>query len=978
MTYPETRTDQAGAFSLAVDSEALSAQNWIVATATGLGLAWAELQAARPVTLRLTASPVTCSGLVTDTAGKPLSGATVGVQIIFLAEGRGRARWFGYLFLPSGAPLLQSTADAAGHFSLPDLPAGSTVELSAAAPGFAPAYGSHEEDANATDATVTLAPEATIAGRVTRAGQPLPGVRVETASGAPGHRSIVTAADGTYLLTGLVAGHWRVELRDLPDGWTAPALTGLVVAPGQHLTGCDLSLTPGAIITGTVRSAATHQPLAGIPVVASGPAEAHPQAADAALTDASGVYHLRVAAGHNWVYYLAKSWNDYDFAPAPACREVILQEGETRSGLDFTLAPSPRITGRAVLADGKPAAGVQLGGENFMFIAPGDPEATGEAVSDAEGHFALPPAPIMAPSLRWETGLGRLLAVDPQRGLAALTFVEDAKPITLAMKLGGWLVDQVVDLSGHPLPNLPVEYLLDYVTDHPGSSVVTTVTDKTGRVRLGPLPAGITVHVTPAGETALQAPPGELPVVRVKGEKPAKPTPPGTPPPPAQAIADNPWLKMGVFKLSPGEVRVLPTLHLSLNAKTYSVQGLVVDTAGHPVAGALVGCAESRQAATTDAAGHFTLTGLASTQPVEALALSPTERLAGVGQLTPDQSSPQRLTLQPMATVTGQLRDLQGRPQAESAVMIDAYDPLPRGLPPGLERRLGGRYGRDRAPTDLQGNFRYDHLVAGVTYCVWGVRPAEYEDPGPPPGPGTWQINRTGFWQAEITPQPGQTVDMTQYCAQLWELSGQVVDSGGRPVPDAQVKADNIQDTVTPPASAPRVATGWMPGTTDPAGHFAMGLIPRGASFELTVEAPGYASRSLTVTVTANMVHLGITLVPAASIAGRVLRNGKPVAGVVVVAKMTSGGCTSASGCIGCGCGCDSSGGGCSAQAVTGADGSYLLSALAAGTFRLSLAKCPEGTSAKPLEGNTLKAGEHLSGCDFALATSPRIVQKGG
>jgi hypothetical protein len=969
LTYPETRTDAAGSFSLPVDDESRGWQGWIAAAAPGYGLVWTALQTSRPVTLRLTAHPVSCSGLVTDSAGKPIPGARLGVVVLVLPEGRGRAPWSGFLsFSGTGeSPLLQATTDAAGHFTLPDLPAGYTLGLTARAPGYAPSRGDYEE-AGATDAVLTLAPEATIAGRVTRDGQPVAGVRVGTswrAESAPA----VTAADGSYLLSGLGAARYRVELRDFPEGWTAPALSGVGVEAGEHVTGCDLHLTRGAVVTGTVREAGTNQPLAGVRVVASGPMSSHPSSESGTLTDAQGVYHLRVAAGRNWVYYLGKSSYDSRYWATPDSRELTVPEGETREGVDFTLTAPTRISGRVVLADGRPVAGAQVGGDNFMFLAPGDPEAAGEAVSDADGRFVLPPSLRLAPALRSEEGLGRLLAVDPVRGLAALTYVNDESPITLTMTPGGWLVGKVVDLAGQPLADLRVEFLLGYETEHPCRSIVTAVTDRAGRVRLGPLPAGVTVHATPAGETALLAAPGELPEVSCRGPIPApppgyKPDRPGAAPAAPRVKPDNPWLTMGEFKLGPGEVRAMPVLHLNL--ARHSVRGTVVDAAGHPVAGALVGCGESREAARTDAAGHFQLGGLKTAAPVSVLALHPTERLAGAQELTPDQPGEQRLTLQPMGMVLGQLRDTHGRPTAHTNVVVTAVTGLPRSLPPALQHRLGGNDSRDWAQTDAQGNWRDDRLVGGVTYYFFSQRNDDVDAPGPKPGPGTWQINRSEFWQAEITVSPGQTVDMTQYLAELWPCAGTVRDAAGHPVPDAQIRAEGFRDSVAGPESAPHLPTHqgiWMAGVSGPDGQFVMSLVPRGASFQLTVTATGYASQSQEVTVTADTAPLAITLMPEASLSGHVRRGGQPVAGVTVSAVMTSGGSAGAPN----GCGCDGPGAGRSGQAVTGADGSYLISGLAAGTFRVSLAWNQKNLYAAPLEGKTLQAGDHLTGCDLSL-----------
>src|SRR5207237_1426926 len=112
--------------------------------------------------------------------------------------------------------------------------------------------------AGAADPSTT----ASVHGTVTAAdtGQPLPGVAV-LATG-PGYANVTTAADGSYTVTGLAAGDYRVWFQPAPGApdvgqyfggstdWNAA--TVVTLAAGATRTGVDTQLGPAATISGRV------------------------------------------------------------------------------------------------------------------------------------------------------------------------------------------------------------------------------------------------------------------------------------------------------------------------------------------------------------------------------------------------------------------------------------------------------------------------------------------------------------------------------------------------------------------------------------------------------------------------------------------------------------------------------------------------------------------------------------------------------
>ena len=210
------------------------------------------------------------TGIVLGPDGAPLAGATVSVDwpdanganaAVMAFTGGGRSGDASY------------TTDSDGRFSATGLQEG-PYKVSARSKGFLPA----EVDgvaAGASDVSLTLAPAATIRGRVIAAegGTPVSGARVawkggkaRAASGfaallGGGDKSVRSQGDGTFEIGGLEAG--KYELRATATGYADASPFNVAVSTGETFEGVELALLPGVDLVGRVVTKAAGSPVDG-------------------------------------------------------------------------------------------------------------------------------------------------------------------------------------------------------------------------------------------------------------------------------------------------------------------------------------------------------------------------------------------------------------------------------------------------------------------------------------------------------------------------------------------------------------------------------------------------------------------------------------------------------------------------------------------------------------------------------------------
>lgn len=312
-------------------------------------------------------------GTVTDESGNPVENVVVNAMAVDVPGYEGAGWGVG--------------SDADGKFDISWLPAGTYKVEFDAEMAFSPVLSEWWEDAEtqetATVVTVSggsttqldahLTAASAVAGTVTDAsGDPVESVWV----GVYRYDADMdfwswitsgwTAADGTYRISGLPAGEYKIGYQ---SGWptdivqeywhdaaTVDAATAISVDAGETATGIDAQVELGAVTTGTVRNI-DGDPVSGVFVEATRVADG---AAFVAVTDETGAYALRgMPTGDYTVRFdphgspmsLLGEWWD-DATDAASASVVSVTGGEVTSGIDAELFPGATMTGTITDIDG--------------------------------------------------------------------------------------------------------------------------------------------------------------------------------------------------------------------------------------------------------------------------------------------------------------------------------------------------------------------------------------------------------------------------------------------------------------------------------------------------------------------------------------------------------------------------------------------------------------------------------------------------
>ncbi|MEV8215071.1 carboxypeptidase regulatory-like domain-containing protein [Leifsonia sp. NPDC077715] len=271
--------------------------------------------------------PVGVSGTVRDTAGDPVSGATV--------------------TLDTGAT---TTTGPDGVYRFEEVPTGLHTVAVLPPPGFSlvtpPPFtvpvGS-ETPIDGLDAVVRENPDVT--GRVTDAGGGVAGVVITATLTGGGTVSAVTAADGTYTLARLTAGSYTVTVTSPPGSTVVGASAITVPVAGSDVGGVDFALARAGAVEGTVTAAG--QPVADASVELTGPVST------ALTTAADGSYALGGLPAGDYTVTVTPP-NGYTVSGPSTRAFTITAAGETVDAQDFALA-APVVTPRP--SGGVPPAG---------------------------------------------------------------------------------------------------------------------------------------------------------------------------------------------------------------------------------------------------------------------------------------------------------------------------------------------------------------------------------------------------------------------------------------------------------------------------------------------------------------------------------------------------------------------------------------------------------------------------------------------
>ena len=438
------RTDTQGRFAL--DVQVMRQRDvFVVARKAGLAYAWEWLNdSANTVSGRhflLVLEPVcVLAGQVVDAEGKPMAGAEVQALPVNTWGFRSVIRSWE---VPGPKPWFTVTTDIQGRFRFDRFAAEVSAALQVQAPGGTSRYvfylyatGPCRFDAGRSDLCLTLPREGTIRGRVVDdRGQPVNGIGLTICSARQYpdtlnryvQREVQSDSTGVFAFAGVPEGPHRIEMtapeRELPL-WTSDAEKVSVKAGG--VAEITIRLSKGGVLEATALDARTRRPLPGAKLEAAGQPSRRNHFARA---DAKGLARLRVPAGSYTVIVSAPQ-----FSHAQSTVKVV--EGQTirREAL---LPASPRMSGRILDPQGRPAAGVVVSIHPF-----GD-----HVYTDAQGRFEA------GRNERYGAKSGLVVARDVKEGWAGVMSI-GSSPGPVDVRLGpAWtLTGRVADPNGVGIP----------------------------------------------------------------------------------------------------------------------------------------------------------------------------------------------------------------------------------------------------------------------------------------------------------------------------------------------------------------------------------------------------------------------------------------------------------------------------------------------------------------------------------------------
>jgi parallel beta-helix repeat protein len=311
----------------------------------------------------------------------------------------------------TGSYLASTATDAAGVYLFVGL--SGSYKLNFSGTGYAPLwYGGKVDQALAAVVAVTPVSSITGINLAMVKGASISGTVTDSVSGAALSNVTVYAIDavsgvwqnlgrtdgsGAYSITGLATGRYKLSFScyGYVDQWSggkadqAGAAILALTAPGA-LSGINVALVKGAVITGLVTDQVTGSGVQGITVTVYDAVTG--SFAGSGYTDSSGVYSVTglaggsykiQASGYSAFGYIAKWYGSHDQQSTADIVRVIAPN--TVKGVDFALERGGAITGK--VTDGATGAGLQ--GVWITVYSSVTDQTIGSSATDGAGNYTV-------------------------------------------------------------------------------------------------------------------------------------------------------------------------------------------------------------------------------------------------------------------------------------------------------------------------------------------------------------------------------------------------------------------------------------------------------------------------------------------------------------------------------------------------------------------------------------------------------------
>ncbi len=456
----------------------------LLASKPGLSMGWTTGVANResaeePIELTLT-SPTTVSGIVQDTAGKPVPEAEVWVSsALRLGKRSGNRQAWNSLPARLGRQHLATRTGTDGKFIISGLPADATLNLGVSKPGLAldevpqtfMGPGGLKFNAGESNVVLTLNRAGVLEGRVVQedTGKPIVGARVMLGVGwgTGDFQRSSTDSEGRFHLADLSAGEQTLRTFVGTNQFADWVCDNVSVTVESGATNRDIKITAsrGSVLRIDVRDASRDQPIKGASISAS-----RERMGYSARTSDSGVAWLRLMPGD---YHLFVQKENYSGDQS----QVTLEQGQTNQ-VQLTLQPAATLTGTVLDPQGKPAPKVLVSLFPFFQV---------QKKTDADGRFSLPSANQYGGFQQPQ----RVVVVrDISRNLAAAQELdEESTNSTLRLEPAVTLVGRVTAPNGKAIANAEVQVM--FRTERMSSGLGQPFrADAQGRFQINALPPG--------------------------------------------------------------------------------------------------------------------------------------------------------------------------------------------------------------------------------------------------------------------------------------------------------------------------------------------------------------------------------------------------------------------------------------------------------------------------------------------------------